>query len=232
MSENKTEMVNKILGVDESFRAPDALFKILYNKEEREKVFRKMLELFNYDVSYDWFHEYFQDEHADRRNKKQDFTPKSISRLLTELIGDAGEGCFYEPCAGTGGILIHRWDADRRKHSPFDYVPSMYFYTAEELSERALPFLLFNVMVRGMNAVVIQCDVLSRKSRGAFFVQNDNDDHLHFSNLYRMPYSEAVANFLAVKWDGVPYEEADKPGELPKHIFGDLTVEQVKEAFN
>ncbi len=224
---SKSAEINRLLGIAESYKAPDALMSILYGRERRERLFRDMLDLFEYDVGYDWFHEYFQEEHADRKQKKQDFTPHSVGKLLTELVGDVN-GSFYEPCAGTGGILIQRWDSDRRKHSPFDYVPSMYFYTAEELSERALPFLLFNVMIRGMNAVIVHCDVLSRKARGAFFIQNDNDDHLQFSNLYRLPYSEATAKELSVIWDGEPYEEADKPGELPSHIFGDITVEQLK----
>lgn len=226
---DKTKRINEIFGVKESYQAPDALMSILYDKERRERVFREMLELFDYDVTYDWFHEYFQDEHADRKKKKQDFTPTSLGRLLSALIGE-DDGMYYEPCAGTGGILIQRWDYDRKKHLPWDYKPSMYVYTVEELSERAFPFLLFNVMIRGMNAIVIQCDTISRKSRGAFFIQNDNDDHLQFSNLYRLPYSEAVANYLAVEWHGEPFEEADKPGKLPKHIFGDLTIDDIKKA--
>lgn len=220
---SKTNEINRLLGITESYRAPDALMTILYDRERREQLFRDMLVLFDYDVGYDWFHEYFQEEHADRKNKKQDFTPHSVGKLLTELVGDV-DGSFYEPCAGTGGILIQRWDADRRKHSPFDYVPSMYFYHAEELSDRALPFLLFNVMIRGMNATVVHVDVLSRKAYGVFFVQNDNDDHLHFSNLYRIPYSKAVEDEFAITFVEERYEEADKPGELPTHLFGGVTL--------
>lgn len=224
-----TEKINDLLGINDAYQTPARLLEILYDKQRRESLFMRFLEAFNYDVSYDWFHEYFQEEHADRRNKKQDFTPRSVAELVTRLVGDDGRD-FYEPCAGTGGMTIARWDRDRRQHSPFDYKPSWYVYICEELSDRALPFLLFNVMIRGMNAAVVHCDVLSRKAYGAFFVQNDNDDHLQFSNLYRFPYSDAVADYFAIEFVEERYAEADTPGELPAHIFGDIKLADIKEA--
>ena len=64
------------------------------------------------------------------------------------------------------------------KHTPFDYEPRDYYYTAEELSDRAIPFLLFNMLIRGMNGNVVQCDVLTREATGAFFIQNDANDFM------------------------------------------------------
>ncbi len=63
---------NALLGIDDSYKAPDALLEILRNRERREDLFREALARHNYDVGYDWFHRYFQDEHADRAQKKQD----------------------------------------------------------------------------------------------------------------------------------------------------------------
>lgn len=199
------EKFNSLIGVTESYKAPARLLEILYDKTRREQLFRDYLIMFGTDVGFDGFHEYFQDEHADRKNTKQDFTPQSVAHLVSELVG--GGQTHYEPCAGTGGMTIEAWDANRRKHSPFDYRPSWYMYHCEELSERAIPFLLFNVMLRGMNAVVVHCDVLTRKAHGAFFVQNDADDHLAFSSLNRLPYTELTAQQLAVKWDTELYDE-------------------------
>lgn len=210
---SKAKEINKILGITDSYQAPSKLMEILYSKEKREEVMLEMLKLFNHDVSYDWFNEYFQEEHADRKEKKQDFTPRSVSTLLSKLIGDtsSGDGMFYEGCAGTGSIVISQWNSDRMQHSPFDYRPSWYLYTLEELSDRAIPFLLFNCIIRGMNAVVIHCDVLSRRAKGVFFIQNDNDDHMRFSSFNVMPYSDDVAELsgsFPIEWekDLVPYE--------------------------
>ncbi|EJC3118106.1 SAM-dependent DNA methyltransferase, partial [Enterococcus faecalis] len=71
-----TEKINELLGVDDAYKAPEALMDILLNRDKREIVFNKFLEIEN-DLTFDWFHEYFQDEHADRKVKKQDFTPNS-----------------------------------------------------------------------------------------------------------------------------------------------------------
>lgn len=225
----KTEEYNRLLGITESYNAPFALWKILRDKEKRESLYMEFLEAFDGDVSIDWFHEYFQDEHADRKAKKQDFTPMSVAKLVSHLIGDTskGDGTFYEPAAGTGGMTIKRWDDDRMQHSPFEYTPSMYFYTCEELSERAIPFLLFNLSVRGMNALVVQCDVLTRTAQGAWLVQNDRNDHFQFSNIYRLPYSEDVEKFCSVKFVEEKYGTVDVPRELPKWLFGDMEKKQL-----
>lgn len=203
---NITEEINKILGITESYQAPSRMMDILYNKDLRENTIKKFLELFDYNVSDDWFRDYFQDEHADRKNKKQDFTPSSVSDLVGRLIGDTSKtnGMFYEGCAGTGSMTIAKWNQDRMQHSPFDYKPSWYLYTLEELSDRAIPFLLFNLIGRGMNAIVIHCDVLSRKAKGVFFIQNDYDDHMKFSSLNVMPYTDEVSKYSSlfpIEWE-------------------------------
>jgi type I restriction-modification system DNA methylase subunit len=224
MTRLTTEQYNTLLGVDDSYKAPERLMSILRNKTERESLFKQFLELFEGDVSYDWFTDYFQDEHADRKKQKQDFTPRSVNTLISHLIGDTsnGDGTFYEPCAGTGGMTIARWNDDRMQHSPFDFQPSWYVYTCEELSDRALPFLLFNVIIRGMNAIIIQCDVLSRKSYGAFFIQNERDDHMQFSSFNVLPYSGSVEKTLAVKFvdeeEHARYEALIESEGFPKHL--------------
>jgi type I restriction-modification system DNA methylase subunit len=225
----KENRINQILGINDSYQAPARLMEILYDKPRREALFMEFLEEFNYDVNYDWFYDYFQDEHADRKVKKQDFTPRCINELITQLVGDDYEGTHYEPCAGTGGMTIAAWNRDRMKHSPFDYKPSWYVYTCEELSDRALPFLLFNTMIRGMNAIIIHCDVLSRKSYGAFFVQNDYDDHLKFSSLNVMPYSEDVAKHLSVTWEEERYTPLVETPGIPYHVVHPTPRGEVSE---
>ncbi|MGN7387742.1 N-6 DNA methylase [Sporosarcina sp. SAFN-015] len=225
---------NALLGIDDSYKAPDALWAILRDRERREELFRKALELHRYNVDYDWFHRYFQDEHADRAQKKQDFTPNSVATLLSELVSGGRKvgDTYYEPCAGTGGIIIRQWHADRIRHTPFDYLPSMYLYQAEELSDRALPFLLFNLAIRGMNASVVQVDVLSRKgAKGAWLVQNTNDDHLQFSTIHLFPYDDATADYFSVEWtafDAGRYEPFDPVGDFPAHLGGNEFLDAVR----
>ena len=221
-----TEKINNLLNIKDSYQAPQRIMEILYSdKETRDKVFMDFLNAFDMDVTYDWFHEYFQDEHADRKKHKQDFTPNSISQLLSTIVGE-GDGSYYEPAAGTGGILIQRWNDDRMNHSPFDYEPKDYFYTAEELSDRTLPFLLFNMIIRGMNGLVVQCDVLTREAYGAWFVQNDDNNHLGFSSLNLLPYNEDIEEELNVEFVEEKYDEIKQTKNIPSWLGqGDVTYE-------
>ena len=88
---------NKIFGVNDSYKAPEKIMSILYNKEEREKLFMELLEVNNFNVDFDWFHEYFQKEHADRKTKKQDFTPKCVADLLSKLVMTNAVFCTTSP---------------------------------------------------------------------------------------------------------------------------------------
>lgn len=225
---------NTLLGIDDSYKAPDALWTILRDVERRGELFRETLARHRYSVGYDWFHRYFQDEHADRAKMKQDFTPDSVSTLLSRIVGNAKPGeSYYEPCAGTGGITIRKWDEDRLATDFFDYVPSMFLYQVEELSDRAIPFLLFNLAIRGMNASVVHGDVISRSAKGAFFVQNEHDDHMQFSAIYTMPYNESSADYFAVKWtskEADRHAPIDDVGDFPAHLGGSAFLEAVQRS--
>ncbi|WP_245336544.1 N-6 DNA methylase [Staphylococcus sp. GDY8P46P] len=219
--------INKLLGIKESYKAPDRLMEILYmDKPERDKYFMNFLEAFDKDVTYDWFHDYFQDEHADRKNQKQDFTPRSVSSLLSQMVGHEGN-TYYEPAAGTGGILIERWNQDRMKHSPFDYEPRDYYYTAEELSDRAIPFLLFNMLIRGMNGNVVQCDVLTREATGAFFIQNDANDFMSFSSLNLLPYNEDTETELNIKFVDEKYKPIKQTEKIPEWLLANIEIAEL-----
>lgn len=205
-----TKVVNELLGITDSYQAPDTLMKILFHKEERERLFRAFLEV-DTDVSFDWFHEYFQDEHADRKKKKQDFTPQSVSKLLSELTYAETTHSYFEVAAGTGGLLITAWDKHRKCTNFFEYCPSMFFYQVEELSDRTVPFLLFNMMIRGMNGTVVHGDSLTREIKQIYFVQNDKDDFLGFSSLNVMPHNSVVTQeFNVAEWieDGIDHVES------------------------
>lgn len=206
--DNKNKIdYNKIFGVEDSYKAPERILEILYNEEERTKLFMELLEVNNYDVDFDWFHEYFQDEHADRKKKKQDFTPKSVATVLSKLAGTENNGMYYECCAGTGGIMITHWDNYRRKFSPFEYRPDLQYSIVEELSDRAIPFLLLNMMIRGMNGVVVQCDCLTRECKNAYFICNRENDHFKFSGITNIPHTDFFEKELNVKFISNDYVE-------------------------
>lgn len=210
--------VNNLLGIDDAFKAPERLMEILLKKEEREELFGNFLKI-DTNLDYDWFHEYFETEQAERKSKKQDFTPNSVARLANAITSEPRQTDYYEMAAGTGGMMITRW-AYNVKEDPaftgkikstmaddiltssiFTYSPRTYWYHLEELSDRAIPFLLFNAAIRGINAVIIQCDSLSRKAKRAFYVKNDSNNFLAFSDILEIPKTDDFAKFLNVEWE-------------------------------
>lgn len=212
MKELTTESINELLGIKESYQASDKLMSILFNKEEREKLFKSFLEQ-HWDMTFDWFHIYFQDEHADRAKHKQDFTPRSISNLLVKMSeSENNYGTRLDIAAGSGGLTIEKWNRDKVSVPILDYRPSMFIYQCEELSDRALPFLLFNLAIRGMNAVVLHGDVLSREFKQVYFIQNDYDDYLKFSSINIMPHSKMVETEFDVRcWLEEPKQHIESP---------------------
>lgn len=209
--------VNKILGIDESYKAPEKMLNLMLDDKKRPETFKKFLDV-STDMSFDWFHEYYQDEQAERKSQKQDFTPDSIAQLLNDLVEkDRSAGEYFEPAAGTGGVLIKRWWDDRLKDSVhlahvkksvlnknkgisiFTYDPRNYWYQVEEMSDRALPFLIFNMSIRGMNGAIVQCDSLSRKTKEVYFIRNNTSDFLAFSDVIKMPHTKEVEDFYHIK---------------------------------
>lgn len=216
------ETVNSILGIDDAYKAPDKIMELISDKESREMLFEKFLNVSS-DLSFDWFHQYFEDEQAQRKKMKQDFTPDSVARLLSRVVNvgkknNGGTRTYFEPTAGTGGILISRWDYNRRNDalnfkgangyhqlpkwaSVLTYDPRRYWYQAEEMSDRAVPFLLFNMSIRGMNGVVIQCDALTRQTKDIWFIRNDTPDYERFSEIIKLPHTELWAKeFNVAEW--------------------------------
>ena len=106
-----------------------------------------------------------------KTKRKQDFTPPELATIINKVVGNSGHQ-YFEPAAGTGALLVDRWNNDRLKESPFTYAPSHYFYEVEELSDACVPFLLFNILIRGMNAIVIHGNSLSRDIKQVYFCQN------------------------------------------------------------
>lgn len=189
--------INQILGIKESYQAPEKLMDRMMDDQKRAETFDAFLER-EKDMSREWFHEYFQDEHADRKAKKQDFTPDSVSNLMSRLVG-TDKYMYYEMAAGTGGILIQHWQEQRCEYGPFIYDPRTFWYQAEELSDRAVPFLIFNMAIRGINGVILHGDALTREFKAIYFIRNMTSDYQTYSEVIKMPKSDALMQELNIK---------------------------------
>lgn len=194
------EKINELLGITESYQAPQKMLEKMLDDAKRNKLFDSFLE-HETDLSYEWFQSYFENEHSDRKVKKQDFTPNSVSDLLARLSGQSNK--YFESTAGTGGIMIQHWQKQRSSIHPMLYDPRSYWYQVEELSDRAIPFLIFNMSIRGINGVVLHGDSLSREFKDVYFICNDSSDFMAYSDVINMPKTDALQAELNIdKWIG------------------------------
>lgn len=212
----EAKKVNELLGIKDSYQAPQALMDIVMNEEKLQNLMTKLLQ-HEPNLKYEWFQKYFEDEHSDRKNKKQDFTPQSISTLLQQIAGPSDS--YFESAAGTGGIMIQSWKENK------DHSDRIYYL--EELSSRSVPFLLFNMAIRNINGFVFHGDSLEKKYEAVYMIKKGKINQIDIGEvsnvqaetvLMNPPYS---ANWSADK--SFLEDERFKPyGKLPPKSKADF----------
>ena len=127
---------------------PDKIMFALFSQNST-LYFEKYKELCP-DLTVDWLQRVYQFYHADRKEKKQDYTPVSLAKLVSFLSYMPSEKLVYDCCCGSGALTIQKWCTN----------PDLKF-VCEELDERVIPILLFNLCIRNIEATVINKDILS-----------------------------------------------------------------------
>lgn len=189
--------INQLLGITDSYQAPRRMLELMLDDSKRDETFKKFLD-YEYHMDYEWFQSYYEQEHAQRKTNKQDFTPQSVSTLLARL---ANGDNYHEIACGNGGILIKYWNEQRMRIGIGKYDPRMFWYHTEELSDRAIPFLIFNMAIRGINGVVMHGNSLERIFKDVYFIRNMADQYGKFSKVIKMPHSKQLMNELNImKW--------------------------------
>lgn len=116
------------------------------NDSEKYEDFCKIVK----DLSIDWLQMIYQYYLADRKEKKQDYTPKSLALFMGKLIGDAD--VITDLCAGSGALTIQKWCMNNEQK-----------FELYEFDENVIPFLLFNMLVRNIECTVHHADVLQQE---------------------------------------------------------------------
>lgn len=112
------------------------------------------------DLTIDWLQKIFEYYYAERKEKCQDYTPKSIATLCSKATGGVG-GVVYDLCAGSGALTIQKWRDN----------PTATFI-CEELDERVVPILLFNMAIRNMDGYVINRNALTMELYKCYRVES------------------------------------------------------------
>lgn len=142
-----TEKVLELLRAQSVEELPERLFEAVKNDDLN--VYENFCELVQ-DLSTDWLQMIFQYYHADRKEKMQDYTPKSLAVFIGRLAGKADT--VVDMCAGSGALTIQKWNMNHEQK-----------FELYELDEKVFPFLLFNMAVRNIECTIHHSDVLQQE---------------------------------------------------------------------
>jgi type I restriction-modification system DNA methylase subunit len=145
----------------------------------------KYLELINNDLETDYLQKIWQFFMADRENKKQDFTPKSLGKLLSSLTESENEVWVYDMCSGSGALTIQKWCTNKNLK-----------FVCEELDEDLIPFLIFNLKIRNIEGYVINGNVLTGERKTVYkLTKGEKFSEIEISMFFEYPaFSSGISN--------------------------------------
>lgn len=146
----------KALSVRELHEIPGVLMDVLLDHNKLERLIANMSGCY----SYSGLLQEFEEKAADRKNYMQDYTPQSVMDIVA---GISTNGCVRDVCAGIGGLSLAKY-----KNNP-DVVLQL-----EEYSKNAICFLLFNLVMNRVPAVVIERNVLTQENIVKYKVEISN----------------------------------------------------------
>ncbi len=135
------------------------------------------------DLSVDHLQRIYQFYNADRAEKKQDYTPPSLAKLVAHLSYSAGQKVVYDCCAGSGALTIQKWVTDNNLT-----------FVCEELDEQVIPILLFNLSVRNIEAIVLRKNILSQEIYEVYELHKGE----RYSKIQQVLYESPVAPDVAI----------------------------------
>lgn len=146
----------KALSVRELHEIPGVLMDVLLDHNKLERLIANMSGCY----SYSGLLQEFEEKAADRKNYMQDYTPQSVMDIVA---GISTNGCVRDVCDGIGGLSLAKY-----KNNP-DVVLQL-----EEYSKNAICFLLFNLVMNRVPAVVIERNVLTKENIAKYKVEISN----------------------------------------------------------
>ena len=156
------EKFKDVFSIEKIEDVVDELKSTLLNAENCRKLCEDWI-LICPDLTIDYMQMIFQYYFADRKEKMQDYTPKSLAVAVAELSKTKDEKICLDLCAGSGALTIQKWNENNDLK-----------LICKEYDSRVIPFLLFNLAIRNIDAEVIHCDVLSDEIFKTYRTQKGN----------------------------------------------------------
>lgn len=117
----------------------------------------RFYEIINGDLETDYIQKIWQYYASDRDDKKQDFTPKTLGKLVAELTKNDDEKWVYDLCCGSGALTIQKWCSNKNLK-----------FVCEELDARIIPLLIFNLKLRNITGYVLNKNALTEETFGVY----------------------------------------------------------------
>lgn len=171
----------RIFNADDAIDLPVKVQEVL-DSDGRDEIFKELIHAYNADMSYDWFQSIYEEELAQRKQNKQDFTPRAVSQLCSGIVG--AHHSVHEPTAGNGSMIIADWWSTASKMLPWEFQFFRYRVDCWELSDRAIPILLLNLAIRGIVGVVHHGDVIEGTEKARYILSCN--DVLSFSKIAKV----------------------------------------------
>ena len=107
------EAILDICGVKEVFEVPQVLMKKLFSHEQSDLLDR--IAVIYGDRQLDQFRDFFQDEGADRKKLKQDYTPDGVAELLA-MVSVSGKSLAFPNLSKKKASNYHYGNKNSKHH--------------------------------------------------------------------------------------------------------------------
>ena len=145
-----------------------------------------------FDIKNDPIRNIFEQEVANRKSLKQDYTPSCICKLISKLSGK--QETVLDVCSGVGSLSIQIFNIGNANNFVF-----------EEISDMSISLLLLNLSIRNMEADVYKKDVLTQE----IFEHYKLSKGLKYSDIEKVENNEEIKKYncivsnppYSLKWD-------------------------------
>lgn len=183
--------IKNILEISEIFELSEKLNKIMNNKEEREQYFHKIVNA-GLDLKTDFIRDLYQEEAAQRKQLKQDYTPDCLCNLFYQTATEPHE--ILDECAGTGSLAI-----EYINHGVDEI-------TCIEKSKTVFPLLLMNMAIRNVSGYVVRGDIAEGEVYEIYKLKATDtySDIAKQDNYEAKKYQTIISNPpYSLKWSGM-----------------------------
>lgn len=199
------QTINNLLEIKESYELPDKLMALLLDNNSMIKLFDKFME-YDIDLTKDLFRDYFQEQHADRKSLKQDYTPDAICKIISKLQNE--KDILLDVCSGTGALSLFSYN----ENNDLSIV-------CEELSQRSISTLLFNLAIRNIKGYVLRKDVLKNEILDIYKLEKGTkySTITKSENIEEKKYKTIISNPpYSLKWQPIADERFNSYELAPK----------------